>query len=79
MRQVARELDLSRTTVAKHLGDRGIKTSRRMSAEQSAEAVHLCGGGMSSLDVGAILGFDNHTVLEAVADAGMPIRKSLGR
>lgn len=35
--------------------------------------------GLSSIDVGKRMGFDNHTILKAVQSAGFPIRRQLGR
>ncbi|MDH6424196.1 DNA-binding CsgD family transcriptional regulator [Aurantimicrobium minutum] len=74
MRQVAREWQISRTTVAKHLADRGIDTSRRMNGTEVAEAARLYAEGWSSIRIGQRLGFDNHTVLAALRGAGAEIR-----
>ena len=74
MRQVAREWQISRTTVAKHLADRGIDTSRRMNATEIIDAVRLYADGWSSIRIGQRLGFDNHTVLDALRRAHAPIR-----
>ena len=74
MRQVAREWQISRTTVAKHLADRGIDTSRRMSETEIADALRLYAEGWSSIRIGQRIGFDNHTVLEALRSAGAEIR-----
>lgn len=74
MRQVAREWRMSRTTVAKHLADRGIETSRRMSETEVTEAARLYAEGWSSIRIGQHLGFDNHTVLDALKAAHVTIR-----
>lgn len=78
-RQVAREWQMSRTTVAKHLANRGINTSHRMNDAQAAEAVHLYADGWSSIRIGQHLGVDNHTVLSALRVAGVPVRVSASR
>lgn len=70
---------MSRTTVAKHLADRGIDTSRRMSGTQIADAVRLYADGWSSIRIGQHLGFDNHTVIAALRAAEITIRPALGR
>jgi DNA invertase Pin-like site-specific DNA recombinase len=41
MREVAREFRMSRTTVAKHLADRGIDASRGMKPADAKKAVEL--------------------------------------
>lgn len=74
IRQVAREWRISRTTVAKHLAERGIETSHRMREAHIAEAVRLYADGWSSIRIGQYLGFDNHTVLAALRRAGIIIR-----
>ena len=78
MRQVAREFRMSRTTVAKHLADRNIDTSRGMKAGDVARAVELYAEGLSSVNIGKQLGFDNHTVISALRSEGVVIRKALG-
>ena len=79
IRQVAREFGVSRTTVARHLTDRGIDTSRGMSAAEISEAVRLYSQGLSSGQIGRNLGFDNHTILNAVRGAGLNVRESITR
>lgn len=79
MREVAREFRVSRTTVAKHLADRGINTSRGMKPADIARAVELYTEGVSSVNIGKQLGFDNHTVISALRRAHVPIRKALGK
>lgn len=79
MRQVARELRMSRTTVAKHLASRGIDTARGMKPVEVSRAVDLYAQGLSSMAIGKQLGFDNHTVIAALRSRGVSIRKALGR
>lgn len=79
MRQVAREFRMSRTTVAKHLANRGIDASRGMKPADIDRAVDLYAEGLSSMSIGKQLGFDNHTILSALRAEGVPIRKALGR
>jgi len=74
MRQVARELGISRTTVAKKLAEQGIDTSVGMKPDDIHRAVDLYGQGLSSGKIGTILGFDNHTVLAGLRSAGVKIR-----
>lgn len=78
IRAVARELSLSRTTVAKHLNDRGVETSKRMSDADIALATQLYEEGLSSMVIGARLGFDNKTIISALRQSGVMIRKPLG-
>ena len=70
---------MSRTTVAKHLGERGIMTTKSMSAEQAARAIELYNDGLSSIVIGKQLEFDNHTIIKALREAGIEIRSQLGR
>jgi hypothetical protein len=79
MRQVAREFRMSRTTVAKHLANRGVDTSRGMKPADITRAVELYAEGLSSIGIGKQLGFDNHTVLSALRAQGVPIRQALGK
>lgn len=79
MRQVAREFCISRTTVAKALVNRGVATSRGMSSTEIAQAVALYDLGESSITIGRKLGFNNHTVLRVLRQAGVRIRTPLGR
>ena len=79
MRQVAREFRMSRTTVAKHMADRGVDTSRGMKPADVTRAVELYAEGLSSVNVGKQLGFDNHTVISALRSEGVVIRKALGK
>lgn len=50
MREVAHEFRVSRTTVAKHLADRGIDTSRGMKPADIARAAELYAQGLSSVN-----------------------------
>lgn len=77
VRQVAREWKISRTTVAKHLADRGIDTSHHMNEIEVIEAARLYSEGWSSVRIGQQLGFDNHTVLSALRLAQVPIRSAV--
>ena len=79
MRQVAREVGVSRTTVAKTLAARGIDTSPSMTREQIERAVELYEEGRSSAFIGRRLGFDNHTVLKALRAKGVEIRPQVTR
>lgn len=79
IRKVAAEFKMSRTTVAKHLGERGIATTKSMSAEQTARAIELYAGGLSSIVIGKQLRFDNHTIIKALRESGIEIRSQLGR
>lgn len=79
MRQVAREFRMSRTTVAKHLANRGIDASHGMKPADIARAVELYTEGLSSMTIGKQLGFDNHTVLSALRAQAIPIRTALGK
>lgn len=79
MRAVARQLSLSRETVAKYLREAGVVTSNRMSEAQVSLAIRLYEQGLSSMVIGSRLGFDNHTILAALRDADVSIRGPLGR
>lgn len=79
MRAVAREFAMSRTTVAKHLADRGVDTSRGMKRDDIVCAVEMYAEGMSSVNIGKRLGFDNHTVISALRSEGVAIRNALGK
>lgn len=79
MREVAREFRMSRTTVAKHLADRGIDASRGMKPVDAKRAAKLYAEGLSSIVIGKQLGFDNHTIIKALREQGIPIRVALGR
>lgn len=74
MRTVAREFQLSRTTVARILTERGIDASRRMTDAQISVAAELYEQGLSSAAIGQRLGFDNHTILKALRTQGIAIR-----
>ena len=74
VRQVAREFRVSRATVARHLNDRDIPTSRGMNDSEQQAAVLLYEEGKSSVRIGKALGFDNHTILNALRNAGVKIR-----
>lgn len=79
MREVAREFRLSRTTVAKLLEERGIETSRSMKPSEVKQAVGMYKEGLSSITIGKQLGFDNHTILNALRTEGIRIRPPLTR
>lgn len=79
IRQVAREFRLSRTTVARLLADRGVNTSRSMTPAEVKVAAEMYRRGESSGTIGVSLGFDNHTILKALRNAGVAIRVQLGR
>lgn len=79
IRQIAVEFKMSRTTVAKHLADHGIATTKSMNAEQIARAINLYLDGRSSMAIGKQLGFDNHTIIKALRISGVPIRPALRR
>lgn len=66
IRKVALEFGISRTTVAKHLSNRGVETSRSMKSADIRQAKKLYADGLSSAAIGKQLGFDNKTVLKAV-------------
>ncbi|CAB4861560.1 unannotated protein [freshwater metagenome] len=66
MRVVAREFRMSRDTVAKHLANRGINTSRSMKPAEIERAKELYAEGMGSGRIGRMLGFDNKTILKCV-------------
>jgi DNA-binding CsgD family transcriptional regulator len=78
IRRVAAEFKMSRTTVAKHLADRGIVTTKRMNAAQVSQAIELYADGLSSMTIGKQLGFDNHTIIKALRTSGVTIRSALG-
>lgn len=75
VKQVAREFGISRATAAKHLADRGVETSRGMSAAETETAIRLYSQGLSSAAIGQELGFDNHTILNAIRAAGLRVRR----
>ena len=50
-----------------------------MSAEQTARAIELYAGGLSSIVIGKQLRFDNHTIIKALRESGIEIRSQLGR
>ncbi len=79
MRKLATEFGLSRTTIAKHLADRGINTSRGMTSADIARAADLYEGGLSSVSIGKRLGYDNKTILSALRAEGITIREALVR
>ena len=66
MRELAREFQIPRTTVAKHLNDRGVDSSRGMKPAQIGKAKELYTQGLGSGQIGKLLGFDNKTILKAV-------------
>lgn len=79
IRAVARELHISRTTVARILTEHGIDASRGMSETQVGIAAELYEQGLSSAVIGRRLGFDNHTILKNLRSCGVAIRPRSGR
>ncbi len=79
IRTVAREFQVSRTTVTRILTGRGIGTSRRMTDTQVSAAAELYQQGLSSAAIGQRMGFDNHTILNALRRRGVSIRPAVGR
>ena len=79
IQSVARDFGLSRTTVARILTEQGVCTSRGMTEAQLAEAPDLYERGLSSSAIGKQLGFDNHTILNALRRHGVSIRPRSGR
>lgn len=77
MRTVAREFQISRTTVARILSERGIDASRRMTDAQISLAVELYEQGLSSTAIGQRLGFDNQTILKALRGRSVTIRPAV--
>lgn len=76
IRTVAREFQVSRTTIARILTEHGIDASRRMTDAQTSVAVELYEQGLSSAAIGQRLGFDNHTILKALRGCGVAIRRA---
>lgn len=74
IRTVARDLGLSRATVARILTEHGVSTSRGMTEIHLAEAAELYEQGLSSFAIGKRLGFDNHTILKGLREQGITIR-----
>lgn len=74
IRTVAREFQVSRTTIARILTEHGIDASRKMTDAQISVAVELYDQGLSSAVIGQQLGFDNHTILNALRGRGVKIR-----
>lgn len=79
VRAVAAEFRLSRTTVSRILTVQGIDISRSMKPADVKRTVRMYAEGLSSITIGKQLGFDNHTVLNALRRAGAPIRPQPGR
>jgi len=65
--------------VAKLLEERGIETSRSMKPSEVKQAVGMYKEGLSSITIGKQLGFDNHTILNALRTQGVRIRPPLTR
>lgn len=78
-RTVAKEFQVSCTTVARILTEHGIDASHRMTDAQISIAVKLYEHGLSSAAIGQQLGFDNHTILKEVRGRGVAIRPTVGR
>jgi AraC-like DNA-binding protein len=76
---VAREFQVSRTTVARVLTEQGIDASRRMTDAQISVAAELYEQGLSSAAIGQRLGFDNHTILKALRSRSVAIRPVIGQ
>ncbi|CAB4861621.1 unannotated protein [freshwater metagenome] len=76
IRIVAREFQVSRTTVARILTEHGIDASRKMTGDQISVAAELYDQGLSSAAIGQRLGFDNHTILKALRNCGVAIRRA---
>lgn len=79
IRTVAKEFQLSRTTVARILKDHGIDASRRMTESENSKAAELYERGQSSSAIGKQLGYDNHTILRALRRRGVSIRPAANR
>ena len=79
IRAVAKEFQVSRTTVARILTEHGIDASRKMTGDQVAVAAELYEQGLSSAAIGQRLGFDNHTILKELRGRGVAIRSAAGR
>lgn len=79
LRAVSAEFRLSRTTVSRILSAHRIDASRGMNESQIAQAVELYEKGLSSVAIGKLLGFDNHTILRALRDRGVEIRPAIGK
>ena len=79
IRTVAREFQISRTTVARMLTEHGIDTSRRMTEAQITLAATLYEQGLSGFAIGRRLGFDNHTILKALRGRGVVIRLAVSQ
>ena len=77
IRTVARECQVSRTTVARILSEHGIDASRRMTDAQISVAAELYEQGLSSAAIGKRLGFDNHTILKALRGRSVAIRRAV--
>jgi DNA-binding CsgD family transcriptional regulator len=60
------------------LTEHGIDASRRMTDAQISVAVELYSQGLSSAAIGERLGFDNHTILNALRRHGVSIRPRSG-
>jgi DNA-binding NarL/FixJ family response regulator len=76
IRTVAREFQISRTTVARILAEHSIDTSHRMTEAQISVAAELYKQGLSSAAIGQQLGFDNHTILKALRGRSVAIRRT---
>ena len=79
IRTVARDFQVSRTTIARILTENGIDASRRMTEAQVTIAAKLYKQGVSSATIGHRLGFDNHTILKELRGRGVAIRPAIGR
>lgn len=76
IRTVARDFQVSRTTVARILTKHGIDASRKMTDAQICVAAKLYEQGLSSAAIGKRLGFDNHTILKALRSRSVAIRSA---
>ena len=79
IRAVVKEVQVSRTTVARILTEHGIDASRKMTEAEITIAVRLYEQGLSSAAIGKRLGFDNHTILKELRGRGVAIRPAVGR
>jgi len=77
IRTLAREFQVSRTTVARILTEHGIDASRSMTDAQISDAAELYKQGLSSVTIGQQLGFDNHTILKALRARSVAIRPAV--
>lgn len=63
-----------RTTIRRLLAKRDVETLQSMTREDVARAVEMYGEALSSVDIGAKLGFDSRTVIRELRKVGVTIR-----